>query len=147
MSHGIRHESKLRNVVGFIIVTEFCERIAYYGFAGSLVSLYPPAAFPNDIIETYIIGIAQSFGYLEVQVAAENIPRLQQPACLQWRTRIPNLRMHSQFSHYQRQRPIGERPTNLFQHCQLDTLSFEIWIQNSIEYRYQQYNCQCIEQI
>jgi peptide/histidine transporter 3/4 len=40
MSTGARHESKLRNVVGFIIVTEFCERIAYYGFAGSLVLFF-----------------------------------------------------------------------------------------------------------
>eukprot|EP00597_Dinobryon_sp_UTEXLB2267_P005647 CAMPEP_0170080918 /NCGR_PEP_ID=MMETSP0019_2-20121128/16920_1 /TAXON_ID=98059 /ORGANISM="Dinobryon sp., Strain UTEXLB2267" /LENGTH=662 /DNA_ID=CAMNT_0010295097 /DNA_START=50 /DNA_END=2038 /DNA_ORIENTATION=- len=30
-------KSVLTNVAGFIIVTEFCERLAYYGFAGSLV--------------------------------------------------------------------------------------------------------------
>ena len=26
--------------MGFIIVTEFCERVAYYGFAGSLVLFF-----------------------------------------------------------------------------------------------------------
>ena len=30
----------MRNVAGFIIITEFCERLAYYGFAGSLVLLF-----------------------------------------------------------------------------------------------------------
>jgi dipeptide/tripeptide permease len=30
----------LRNVAGFILVTEFCERIAYYGFSGSLVLFF-----------------------------------------------------------------------------------------------------------
>ena len=33
-------KSVLRNVAGFIIVTEFCERLAYYGFAGSLVLFF-----------------------------------------------------------------------------------------------------------
>ena len=28
------------NVDGFIIITEFCERLAYYGFAGSLVLFF-----------------------------------------------------------------------------------------------------------
>lgn len=32
--------SVMRRVAGFIIITEFCERIAYYGFAGSLVLLF-----------------------------------------------------------------------------------------------------------
>lgn len=32
--------SRLLNVAGFIIVTEFCERLAYYGFAGSLVLFF-----------------------------------------------------------------------------------------------------------
>lgn len=30
-------KSVLTSVAGYIIVTEFCERLAYYGFAGSLV--------------------------------------------------------------------------------------------------------------
>ena len=30
----------MRRVAGFIIITEFCERLAYYGFAGSLVLLF-----------------------------------------------------------------------------------------------------------
>lgn len=33
-------KSVLINVDGFIIVTEFCERLAYYGFAGSLVLFF-----------------------------------------------------------------------------------------------------------
>jgi dipeptide/tripeptide permease len=33
-------KSVLKNVAGFIIVTEFCERFAYYGFAGSLVLFF-----------------------------------------------------------------------------------------------------------
>lgn len=32
-----QRKSVLTNVAGYIIVTEFCERLAYYGFAGSLV--------------------------------------------------------------------------------------------------------------
>ena len=34
---AIGRKSVLRNIAGYIIVTEFCERLAYYGFAGSLV--------------------------------------------------------------------------------------------------------------
>lgn len=33
-------KSVLLNVAGFIIVTEFCERLANYGFAGSLVLFF-----------------------------------------------------------------------------------------------------------
>jgi len=33
-------KSVLINTAGFIIVTEFCERLAYYGFAGSLVLFF-----------------------------------------------------------------------------------------------------------
>lgn len=33
-------KSVLRGVAGFIIITEFCERLAYYGFAGSLVLFF-----------------------------------------------------------------------------------------------------------
>jgi peptide/histidine transporter 3/4 len=36
----VREGSVLRNVAGYIIVTEFCERLAYYGFAGSLVLFF-----------------------------------------------------------------------------------------------------------
>ena len=32
--------SVLRGTAGYIIVTEFCERLAYYGFAGSLVLFF-----------------------------------------------------------------------------------------------------------
>ncbi len=32
--------SVLTGVAGYIIVTEFCERLAYYGFAGSLVLFF-----------------------------------------------------------------------------------------------------------
>jgi dipeptide/tripeptide permease len=32
--------STLKNTAGYIIVTEFCERLAYYGFAGSLVLFF-----------------------------------------------------------------------------------------------------------
>jgi len=32
--------STLKNVASYIIVTEFCERLAYYGFAGSLVLFF-----------------------------------------------------------------------------------------------------------
>lgn len=35
-----KRPSVMRNVAGFIIVTEFCERLSYYGFAGSLVLLF-----------------------------------------------------------------------------------------------------------
>ena len=34
-------KSVLLNTAGFIIVTEFCERVAYYGFAGSLMLFIP----------------------------------------------------------------------------------------------------------
>ena len=33
-------KSVLFTVAGYIIVTEFCERLAYYGFAGSLVLFF-----------------------------------------------------------------------------------------------------------
>lgn len=33
-------QSVLKNVAGYIIVTEFCERLAYFGFAGSLVLFF-----------------------------------------------------------------------------------------------------------
>jgi dipeptide/tripeptide permease len=33
-------KSVLWNVAAFILVTEFCERLAYYGFAGSLVLFF-----------------------------------------------------------------------------------------------------------
>ena len=39
-SDSSERKSVLKNVVGFIIVTEFCERVAYYGFAGSLVLFF-----------------------------------------------------------------------------------------------------------
>lgn len=32
--------SVLKTVASYIIVTEFCERLAYYGFAGSLVLFF-----------------------------------------------------------------------------------------------------------
>jgi hypothetical protein len=32
--------SILKTTAGYIIVTEFCERLAYYGFAGSLVLFF-----------------------------------------------------------------------------------------------------------
>ncbi len=32
--------SVLKYTAGYIIVTEFCERLAYYGFAGSLVLFF-----------------------------------------------------------------------------------------------------------
>lgn len=32
--------SILKGVAGYIIVTEFCERLAYFGFAGSLVLFF-----------------------------------------------------------------------------------------------------------
>lgn len=34
------HPSVLRNVASIIIVTEFCERLCFYGFAGSLVLFF-----------------------------------------------------------------------------------------------------------
>ena len=33
----VSKKSTLRTVTSYIIVTEFCERLAYFGFAGSLV--------------------------------------------------------------------------------------------------------------
>ncbi len=33
-------KSVLINTAGYIIVTEFCERVAYYGFSGSLVLFF-----------------------------------------------------------------------------------------------------------
>lgn len=35
-----RHPSVLSGVASYIIATEFCERLAYYGFAGSLVLFF-----------------------------------------------------------------------------------------------------------
>eukprot|EP01041_Mallomonas_annulata_P006536 gene6536-13231_t len=35
-----KRPSVMKTVAGFIIITEFCERLAYYGFAGSLVLLF-----------------------------------------------------------------------------------------------------------
>lgn len=37
---GATRKSVLRNIAFFILVTEFCERVAYYGFAGSLVLFF-----------------------------------------------------------------------------------------------------------
>jgi dipeptide/tripeptide permease len=37
---AVGRPSKLKGTAGFIIVTEFCERLAYYGFAGSLVLFF-----------------------------------------------------------------------------------------------------------
>jgi hypothetical protein len=36
--------SVLTGVAGYIIVTEFCERLAYFGFAGSLVLFFQVCA-------------------------------------------------------------------------------------------------------
>lgn len=33
--------SKLSTVAGYIIITEFCERLAYYGFAGGFRDPFP----------------------------------------------------------------------------------------------------------
>jgi hypothetical protein len=33
-------KSVLKTVAGYILITEFCERLAYYGFAGSLVLFF-----------------------------------------------------------------------------------------------------------
>ncbi len=41
-------KSILKNVAGFIIVTEFCERLAYYGFAGSLVLFFQVCHLSED---------------------------------------------------------------------------------------------------
>lgn len=35
-----KRPSVLLTVAGFILVTEFCERLAFYGFAGSLVLFF-----------------------------------------------------------------------------------------------------------
>eukprot|EP00981_Chlorochromonas_danica_P011457 scaffold4013_cov192-Ochromonas_danica.AAC.2 len=37
---AVGRPSVLKTVTGFILITEFCERIAYYGFAGSLVLFF-----------------------------------------------------------------------------------------------------------
>ena len=37
---SVKHKSVLFTVASYIIVTEFCERLAYYGFAGSLVLFF-----------------------------------------------------------------------------------------------------------
>lgn len=39
-SSNPKRRSVLRNVAGYIIICEFCERIAYYGFAGSLILFF-----------------------------------------------------------------------------------------------------------
>lgn len=39
-SHEAKRPSVLMNTASYIIVTEFCERLAYYGFAGSLVLFF-----------------------------------------------------------------------------------------------------------
>lgn len=36
----VGHPSVLKTVASYIIVTEFAERLAYYGFAGSLVLFF-----------------------------------------------------------------------------------------------------------
>lgn len=36
--------SVLLSIAGFILITEFCERLAYYGFAGSLVLYFQVSA-------------------------------------------------------------------------------------------------------
>jgi hypothetical protein len=37
---AVERKSVLKGTAGYIIVTEFCERLAYYGFAGSLVLFF-----------------------------------------------------------------------------------------------------------
>lgn len=42
---GKGRRSKLASVAGYIILTEFCERLAYYGFSGKLF----PQCLPDSI--------------------------------------------------------------------------------------------------
>lgn len=43
---GVDRRSVFLNVTGYILVTEFCERLAYYGFAGNLVLFFQVRIFP-----------------------------------------------------------------------------------------------------
>lgn len=47
---AVDRPSVLKSVAGYIIVTEFCERLAYYGFAGSLVLFFQVTYFTHKQI-------------------------------------------------------------------------------------------------
>lgn len=44
---AVTRRSVLKTVAGYILVTEFCERLAYYGFAGSLVLFFQVFFIPH----------------------------------------------------------------------------------------------------
>jgi hypothetical protein len=44
-SDAASRKSVLKYTAGYIIVTEFCERLAYYGFAGSLVLFFQASSW------------------------------------------------------------------------------------------------------
>lgn len=48
-SDAVNRKSVLLNVAGYILVTEFCERLAYYGFAGSLVLFFQVLYFKTIV--------------------------------------------------------------------------------------------------
>ena len=51
-SDAATRKSVLRNVAGYIIITEFCERLTYYGLAGSLVLFFQVSSIiPSTIID------------------------------------------------------------------------------------------------
>jgi peptide/histidine transporter 3/4 len=53
---AVERKSVLKGTAGYIIVTEFCERLAYYGFAGSLVLFFEVISLPFLRIYSSISG-------------------------------------------------------------------------------------------
>ena len=56
-------ESGYPYVILFILVTELCERFAFYGFTGSLVCFFKTLGFPSDLA-TELISLFGSIVYL-----------------------------------------------------------------------------------
>jgi hypothetical protein len=48
-NHRVFRRSVLRSVASYIIANEFCERLAFYGFAGSLVLFFQVVNLSNFV--------------------------------------------------------------------------------------------------
>jgi hypothetical protein len=59
---AVERKSVLKGTAGYIIVTEFCERLAYYGFAGSLVLFFEVISLPFLRIYSSIFWFVADFG-------------------------------------------------------------------------------------
>ncbi|GLD97168.1 hypothetical protein PINS_up005851 [Pythium insidiosum] len=69
-SSSTPHKSIILNVCSFILVTEFCERLAYYGLTGSLPIFFRKNLGINSVLATELNSAFTSLSYLTPLIGA-----------------------------------------------------------------------------